>query len=324
MRAPSPLDILARHPALQRREHAAVIGAGTIGASWTALFLAHGMAVCVNDPAPDAEERVRSMIDQARPVFSELGLATDDLTERLSFTADVARAVDSADVVQENGPESVQFKRALWADVENTVSPDALLLSSTSGIKATAMAKYMRDPTRVLVGHPFNPPHLVPLIEVVPGEQTSRAVVDEAVAFYTALGKRPLVLRKESPGFVANRLQSALFQECVHLVADGVVDIADLDAIVVNSIGLRWASGGPFLSFHLGGGTGGFPHFLEHLAPGMERMWEILGHPHFDEDTKDLLVHQVQQAYGDWSLAELEQRRDRLQIALLRVLHDER
>jgi len=231
-------------------------------------------------------------------------------------------ALDGVDVVQENGPENMAFKRDVWARAENAVGPDTLLLSSTSGMRATAMAKQMTDPSRLLVGHPFNPPHLVPLVEVVPGEQTDPAVVDEAVAFYRALGKRPLVLRKEVPGFVANRLQSALFQECVHLVAEGVVTMADLDAVVTSSIGLRWAAAGPFLTFHLGGGQGGLPHFLAHLGPGMEGMWGVLGHPHLDEPTVNLLNEEVGRAYGDVPADELERRRDRMQLAILHALAD--
>ena len=319
---PSPHDVLAASKVLQRREHVAVIGAGTIGASWAALFLAHGLEVRVHDPAPDAEDRVLAMLGQAAPVLRALGLPADDLSERLRLASDLDDALDGVDVVQENGPENVRFKRDLWVTIEAAVGPETLLLSSTSGIRAGSMAKEMRDPTRVLVGHPFNPPHLVPLVEVVPGEHTRREVVEEAVAFYTALGKRPLVLRQEIPGFVANRLQSALFQECVHLVAEGVVDMADLDDIVTGSIGLRWAAAGPFLSFHLGGGPGGLPHFLEHLGPGMERMWSALGHPTLDEGTVALLDDQVRRAYGEHSIEELERRRDARQVAVLRALEE--
>ncbi|GAC1531983.1 MAG: 3-hydroxyacyl-CoA dehydrogenase NAD-binding domain-containing protein [Acidimicrobiales bacterium] len=313
-------DVLAESDVLRRREHVTVIGAGTIGASWAALFLAHGLDVRISDPAPDVEDRVHNMVAQAAPVLGELGLPVEDLTARLAFFPDLEEALNGADVVQENGPESVKFKRDLWVNVERLVEPHTLLLSSTSGIKASGMVKEMADRTRVLVGHPFNPPHLVPLVEVVPGPETSAEVVAEAVAFYAALGKRPLVVRKEMPGFVANRLQSALFQECVHLVAEGVVDMADLDDIVTSSIGLRWAAAGPFLTFHLGGGTGGLPHFLDHLGPGMDLMWGVLGHPHLDEATLSLLKEQVAAAYGDRSLEDLEQRRDGMQIAIMHAL----
>ena len=316
-----PGDVLASSEVLGRRERVALIGAGTIGASWTALFLAHGLEVRVCDPAPDVEARVTATIDEVAPILAALGLPADGLTARLRFEADVERAVDGADVVQENGPEDVEFKRTLWARVERVVAPTTLLLSSTSGITATAMAKGMTDPTRLLVGHPFNPPHLVPLVEVVPGAQTDASVVDEAVAFYTALGKRPLVLRKEVPGFVANRLQSALFQECVYLVAEGVVGMDDLDDVVTSSIGLRWAAGGPFLTFHLGGGQGGLPHFLTHLGPGTEWMWKKgLGHPTLDEPTVQLLVAELQRSYGDRSIEELARCRDEMQVAILRAL----
>jgi ketoreductase RED1 len=317
----APADVLAASDVLRRREHVAVIGAGTIGASWTALFLAHGLEVRVSDPAPDVEERVHATLDEVAPILGALGLPAEGLTSRLRFEGDVESAVDGADVVQENGPENVKFKRSLWATVERVVAPTTLLLSSTSGITATAQVKDMTDPTRVLVGHPFNPPHLVPLVEVVPGESTAPAVVDEAVAFYAALGKRPLVLRKEVPGFVANRLQSALFQECVHLVADGVVGMDDLDDVVTSSIGLRWAAGGPFLTFHLGGGQGGLPHFLTHLGPGTEWMWKnALGHPSLDEDTVKILVTELERSYGDRSIEELARRRDELQVAILHAL----
>lgn len=321
MTTPTPADVLAANDVLQRRERVAVIGAGTIGASWAALFLAHGLEVRISDPAPDVETDVRETIAGIAPILSALGLPTADLTDRLIFAADLEGAVDGSDVVQENGPEDIGFKRELWASVEKIVAPTTLLLSSTSGIKATAQAKHLDDPGRIVVGHPFNPPHLVPLVEVVPGEQTPQGIVDEVVAFYTALGKQPLVLRKEVPGFVANRLQSALFQECVHLVAEGVVSMDDLDAVVTSSIGLRWAAAGPFLTFHLGGGAGGLSHFLEHLGPGMEGMWkQALGHPELNDATKEILLGELDAAYGDQSIDDLARRRDEAQVGIMRSL----
>jgi ketoreductase RED1 len=309
---------------LDRRRRVAVIGAGTIGASWAALFAAAGLEVRVHDPSEDTPARLDSMWQQAAPVLADLGFDPSDPADRLQAVGSLEEALEGADVVQENGPEDVRFKRQLWATAEQIVRADALLVSSTSGIRASAQSKEMNDRSRVLVGHPFNPPHLVPLVEVVPAPETRNELVDEAVAFYRALGKRPLVVRKEVPGFVANRLQSALFRECVHLVADGVVDIADLDQIVTASLGLRWATGGPFLSFHLGGGPGGLPHFLRHLGPGMESMWGILGDPRLDQDTVDLLERQIASAYGDSSIESLERRRDRQQVSVLQALSSSR
>ncbi len=321
MSTPTPADVLTANDVLQRRERVAVIGAGTIGASWAALFLAHGLEVRISDPAPGVEANVRDAIAGIAPTLNALGLPTAGLTARLIFADDVESAVDGADVVQENGPEDIGFKRQLWATVEPIVGPNTLLLSSTSGIKATAQAKHLKNPGRIVVGHPFNPPHLVPLVEVVPGEQTEQAIIDEVVAFYSALGKQPLVLRKEVPGFVANRLQSALFRECVHLVAEGVVAMDDLDAVVTSSIGLRWAAAGPFLTFHLGGGSGGLAHFLEHLGPGMEGMWkQALGHPELDEATKEILLGELDAAYGDQTIDELARRRDQAQVGIMQSL----
>ncbi len=319
--ARTPADVMAHNEVLQRREHAAVIGAGVIGASWAALFLAHGLEVRVNDPDPDADAKVRAVIEEATPALAALGLPTDGITDRLRIEPDLAEAVSGADIIQENGPEKVSFKRSLWASIEQAAPAHALLLSSTSGIMATSMAKEMRDPTRLLIGHPFNPPHIVPLVEIVPGEKTAQEQVDEAVAFYEALGKRPLVLHKEVPGFVANRLQSAIFQECVYLVSEGVVGMDDLDDVVTSSLGPRWAAGGPFVSFHLGGGQGGFEHFLTHLGPGMEYMWKnFLGHPSFDDETKRYLIDDLNRSYGDRTIDELAAERDRLQVAVLDAL----
>lgn len=179
----------------------------------------------------------------------------------------------------------------------------------------------MEQPERLIVGHPFNPPHLVPLVEIVPGEKTSEATVRQAKAFYAALGKKPQVLRKEIPGFVANRLQSAIFRECVYLVAQGVVTEQELDDIVTSSIGLRWAVGGPFRTFHLGGGPAGLPHFIEHLGRAMEaNMWPALGNPTFDDTTVATLVNQANEAFGGGTVEELAAERDRAQIALMRAL----
>ncbi|MFF7385459.1 3-hydroxyacyl-CoA dehydrogenase NAD-binding domain-containing protein [Streptomyces griseoluteus] len=304
--------------------NATVIGAGVIGTSWAALFLAHGLHVTVADPRPDAEEQVLAGIEEIVPTLAALGLPTDGLTDRLRFEPDLAAAVADADLVQENGPERLGVKQEIWRTVEEAAPAHALFATSTSGVPATAIAEALEQPERLVVGHPFNPPHLVPLVEVVPGERTSPETVERACALYTALGKKPQVLRKEIPGFVANRLQSALFREAVHLVAEGVVTEAELDAIVTDSIGMRWAVAGPFSTFHLGGGPGGLPHFLTHLGTQMAAGWPHLGRPALDEPTVALLTQQAQDAFGGESVAELAERRDRAQIALMDALGQDR
>ncbi|MGW5043607.1 3-hydroxyacyl-CoA dehydrogenase family protein [Streptomyces griseoluteus] len=304
--------------------NATVIGAGVIGTSWAALFLAHGLRVIVTDPRPEAEQQVRAGVEEIAPSLAALGLPTEGLTDRLRFEPDLAAAVADADLVQENGPERLGVKQEIWRTVEEAAPAHALLATSTSGVPATAIAEALEQPERLVVGHPFNPPHLVPLVEVVPGERTAPETVERACALYTALGKKPQVLRKEIPGFVANRLQSALFREAVHLVAEGVVTEAELDAIVTDSIGMRWAVAGPFRTFHLGGGPGGLPHFLTHLGTQMAAGWPHLGRPALDEPTVTLLTRQAQDAFGTESVAELAERRDRAQIALMNALGEDR
>src|SRR6476646_3421585 len=305
---------------LERYSTVTVIGAGVIGASWTAVFLAHGLTVIVNDPRDDVEAIVNDYIRKASPTLKALGLSTRNLTAKLRFEADLDRAVATADLVQENGPERIEFKQDLWARIEQHVPAHALLLSSSSAKTATEQAIKMKNPRRLLIGHPFNPPHLIPLVEVVPGEQTEPGAVADAVAFYKAVGKVPRVLRKEIQGFVANRLQRAIFRECCHLVREGVVTVDELDDIVTSSIGLRWAADGPFRSFHLGGGPGGFPAFFRQFAPGMEAAWKSQAPVALDEKAQKPIIAQAEASFAAAPVEQLEAERDAKQLAILRAL----
>jgi ketoreductase RED1 len=305
---------------LSRYSRVAVIGAGVIGASWTAVFLAHGLSVVVNDPREDVEDVVADYIGKAGPTLRALGLPTEGLEKKLRFEADLERAVADVDVVQENGPERIEFKQDLWARIGRAVPSHALLLSSSSAKTATEQSLKMQNATRLLVGHPFNPPHLIPLVEVVPGERTDPRAVKDAVAFYTALGKVPRVLRKEIQGFVANRLQRAIFRECCHLVLEGVVTVDELDDIVTSSIGLRWAADGPFRSFHLGGGPGGFPAFFKQFAPGMEAAWRSQAPVTLDEKSQKTIIAQAEASFAANPPETLEAERDAKQLAILRAL----
>ncbi len=256
----------------------AVVGTGVIGASWARLFLAHGLDVVATDPAPGAEEQLRSALE---------GTPTD----RLRFVADAGVAAAAADFVQENGPEREDVKHALFAVLDEAARPDVVLASSSSGLLPTVIARGCpRHPERVVVGHPFNPPHLIPLVEVVPGRDTAPEVVDRAVAFYTSVGKRPIRLAREVPGHVANRLQAALWQEAYSLVERGIATVADIDAAIANGPGLRWAVLGPFLNQHLSGGAGGLAHVLAHLGPPTEEWWRDLGRVHLTPELAETLV----------------------------------
>jgi len=302
-------------------KNATIIGAGAIGLSWTALFLANGLKVTINDPRPDIEQTAITGIKEVIPGLNSLGYDMENFANNLYFEKDVHKAVATADIIQENGPENVAFKQDLFASFEDYLKPTALVLSSSSGIPSTIFTAKMKNAGRVLLGHPFNPPHLIPLVEVVPGERTSKEAVEETLKFYTAIGKSPILIEKEITGFVANRLQAALFRESVYLVSTGVVSMENLDKIVSSSIGLRWAAAGPFKTFTLGGGPGGLPHFLQHLGPGLESLWKILGDPHFDQPTVDLLIKQVNESYAKTPYEELTKERDEQQLAIMKSLN---
>jgi carnitine 3-dehydrogenase len=286
----------------------AVVGTGVIGASWAALFLANGLDVVATDPAPGAEDRLRADV-------AATGL---DARGRLSFVDDVAEAVTDADFVQENGPERIEVKHDLFAAMDASARPDVVLASSSSGLLPSAIATACpAHPERVLVGHPFNPPHLLPLVEVVPGERTGEEAVERAMAFYTELGKKPIRLRHELPGHVANRLQAALWREAYSLVDRGVATVADIDTAIANGPGLRWALLGPFAVQHLSGGPGGIAHVLEHLGPPTEAWWRDMGDPSLTPELVDKIVAGVDAELDGTDPAELVARRDAALRALL-------
>ncbi len=289
----------------------AVVGAGAIGASWAALVLARGLDVVATDPAPGAEERLR---ENVRLRLEELGAPPPG--DRLGFSADTATGVAGADLVLECGPERLELKRELFGVLGEATPPDVLLASSSSGLAPSDFQGGCHHPERVLVTHPFNPPHLVPLVEVVGGEQTSEEAVESAMAVMRHLGKRPIRLRRELPGHVANRLQAALWREAYHLVGTGVVSVADLDRAISSGPGLRWALLGPFATQHLSGGPGGLEHVLEHLGPPMVQWWDDLGTPDLTPELVDLLVAGVREELGGRE-AEVTARRDRALRELL-------
>ncbi|MFF4604061.1 3-hydroxyacyl-CoA dehydrogenase NAD-binding domain-containing protein [Streptomyces sp. NPDC001339] len=296
---------------------AAVIGAGTIGLGWTALFASAGLTVRVNSRRADAEAHVRRAFELYAGSLPGGPADPEALFARLEFEPDVARAVEGADVVQENAPENLALKQELFATIGAAAPSHALLLSSTSTLLPDDLGARMTDPGRLLVAHPFNPPHIVPLVEIVTGRRTGPRVVEEAMAFYRGLGKTPVVLRRAVPGFVANRLQSALLRESIHLVREGVVSVAELDEIVISSIGGRWAAVGPFRAFHLGGGPGGLRHWFEHLGAGLEKSWEGLGNPPVDEETVATILSQAEEAFGNRAYEELAAERDAKQTRVI-------
>jgi len=296
----------------------AIIGTGVIGASWAALFLAKGLDVVATDISPDAEVRLRAYIDQVWPALETLGVAAGASRSRLTFTTDLTAAVSGVDLVQENGPERIDFKKVLYKQLDELLPPDTLIASSSSGLTMSEIQSACEHhPERCVIGHPFNPPHLIPLVEIVGGVKTSQDTIQRVTEFYTALGKRTIRLNKEVPGHVANRLQAALWREVVHLVSEGVVSVADADTAVCWGPGLRWGIMGPNMLFHLGGGQGGIEHFFDQFTGPMTAWWNVLGSPTITPELREKVIAGVREEAGSRSTDELAARRDEVLLGLL-------
>src|SRR5256714_2057085 len=257
----------------------AIVGTGVIGASWAAQSLARGFDVVATDPAPNAEASLRKYVDEAWGQLEAIGLSPGAARGRLTFTPDMKEALAQADLVQENAPERPDFKMKLYAEMDDVTPVDSLLASSSSGITPSVIQSKCKRPERILIGHPFNPPHIIPLVEVVGGTKTSPEAIQQAMAFYASIGKKPIYLRKELPGHVANRLQAALYREMVYLIEQDVLSVEEADVAVSYGPGLRWGVMGQSLQWHLGGGEGGINHFMEQLMDPLAAMMQTLGNP---------------------------------------------
>jgi carnitine 3-dehydrogenase len=295
-------------PDPQQIRHVACIGAGTIGAGWAAYFLSRGLSVAVTDPGSGAEALLHRIIDESWPSLEALGLPAGADRGKVKFFPTVAEAVKGAEFVQESAPDRLELKTALLAEVDGLLPPEIVIASSTSTFLPSALGAKCKHPERIIVGHPFAPAHLLPLVEVVGSEATPPEILDWACAFYAALGKRPLRLKKEIQSFIANRLQYAIQDEANRLIDAGVCDYADIDTAMTQGIGLRWAFMGPALCAHLGGGKGGLKHRLEHLG------WRG------SEQTKASLSAAVENLAGATPMDDLERWRDANLVAQRRAL----
>lgn len=303
-----------------------IVGTGVIGASWAALYLARGFDVVATDPAPNAEANLRKYIGEAWGQLKTLGLAPGAAQDRLTFTSDLRGAVSQADFVQENGPERQDFKIQLFADMDAAAPPDSLIASSSSGLTMSVLQSKCKHPERCVIGHPFNPPHIIPLVEVVGGTKTSPEAIQQAMAFYTSVGKKPIHLRKELPGHVANRLQAALYREVLYLIQQGVLSVAEADDAVSYGPGLRWGVMGPSLQWHVGGGSGGIQHFIDHLMDPLANMFKVLGTPEVTPELKQTIIDGVLAEAGNRSVDQLANEENEVLLGLLnlRAQRDER
>lgn len=297
-----------------------IIGTGVIGASWAALFLAKGLDVVATDVAPDAEPSLRHFVHTAWPALERLGLTAGASPLRLVFEADLAEAVKGADLVQENGPERIDFKKKLYCQLDELLPPDVIIASSSSGLTMSEIQSGCPShPERCVIAHPFNPPHLIPLVEIVGGAKTSEETIRRASEFYTALGKQTVRLHKEVPGHVANRLQAALAREVYHLVDQGVVSVADVDTALCWGPGLRWGIMGQVLLNHLGGGQGGMEHFLKQFTGPMTAWWKVLGSPQLTPELQEKLIAGVHAEVGSRSIDDLAADRDEVLLGFLEL-----
>jgi 3-hydroxyacyl-CoA dehydrogenase len=298
----------------------AIIGTGVIGASWTSLFLAKGLQVVATDVAPNAEGALRKFVETAWPALKRLGLSPGAVQSNLKFTADLAQAVKGADLVQENGPERIDFKKKLYEQLDELLSPDVIIASSSSGLTMSEIQSGAGShPERCVIAHPFNPPHLIPLVEIVGGAKTSEATIRRASEFYTSIGQRTVRLNKEMPGHVANRLQAALAREVYYLVSEGVVSAADVDTALCWGPGLRWGVMGNLMLNHLGGGPGGIEHFFQQFTGPMTAWWKTLGSPALTPEVQRKLVDSVHAEVGSRTIEELAAERDEILLGLIEL-----
>src|SRR5712675_836482 len=297
----------------------AIVGTGVIGASWAAQYLARGFDVIATDPAPNAEANLRHFVEEAWPMLTVIGLSPGARGDRLSFTPNMKEALSQADFVQENGPERPDFKIKLFADIDDATPTDSIIASSSSGLTMTVIQSNCKRPERCVIGHPFNPPHIIPLVEVVGGAKTSPEAIQQAMAFYASIGKKPIYLRKEFPGHVANRLQAALYREILYLIQQGVLSVSEADDAVSFGPGLRWGVMGQSLQWHLGGGPGGIRHFMEHLMEPLQGMMKSLGTPNITPKLKQTVVDGVMREAGGRSVEQLAQEENAVLMGLLKL-----
>ncbi|MEX1216132.1 L-carnitine dehydrogenase [Saccharospirillum sp.] len=302
--------------------HLAVIGTGVIGNGWIARALARGWSVTAFDPDPEAPARTRAFIDNAWESLTRMGLAEGAHRDRLTFTDNLEAAVDGADLVQENVPERLPLKQSILSQLDAAARPDVIIGSSTSGFKPTDLQRDCTQlPGRVIVAHPFNPVYLLPLVELVGGSATAPEQTEYARALYQELGMRPLVVRREIEGHIADRLMEALWREALHLVNDGVATTEEIDAAVIYGCGLRWSLMGTFLTFHLAGGEPGMRHMLEQFGPALKLPWTRLKAPELTDELIEQVVTGCEHQAAGRTVGELDRRRDDFLVELLDLVH---
>jgi len=297
-----------------------VVGTGVIGNGWIARFISNGYHVTAYDPAEGAEERINKALEKAWPILKKAGLSPEASRQHLTFESNLEKAVKNADLIQENVPEREDMKRQVLADIDSYTKPDAIISSSTSGFKPSMLQADCTHPERVIVAHPFNPVYLIPLVEIVGGEKTDAAVIERARIFFESLNMKPLVIRKEIEGHVADRLMEAIWREALHIVNDNIATTEEVDASIIYGPGLRWALMGPFMTLHLAGGDQGMRHMLHQFGPALKLPWTKLIAPELTDDLATKVIDGCEQQTKGYDMGELEERRDDFLIELNELL----
>jgi 3-hydroxyacyl-CoA dehydrogenase len=296
-----------------------IVGTGLIGSSWAAQYLARGFDVIATNPDSNAEFKLRKNIDSAWEELTIIGLSAGATRDRLTFNSNMKEPLSDADFVQENGPESPDFKIKLFAEIDEATPSESIIASSSSGITMSVIQSGCRHPERCVIGHPFNPPHVIPLVEVVGGKKTSPEAIQQAIAFYASIGKKPIYLRKEFPGHAANRLQAALYREILYLIEQGVLSVEDSDAAVSWGPGLRWGLMGQNMLWHIGGGEGGIQQFMDKFMDPLATLMKNLGNPEVTTELKQNIIGGVMQEAGNRSVKQLAQEENEMLLQLINL-----
>ncbi|GHD04912.1 carnitine 3-dehydrogenase [Tianweitania populi] len=300
---------------------AACIGGGVIGAGWVARLVLNGIDVALYDPDPQASRKVDEVLAGARRAYLQMVPSGLPKEGRVTYVSTVAEAVGDADFIQESVPERLDLKHKVLAEIDAHARPDALIGSSTSGIKPTEMASALQHPERLVVAHPFNPVYLLPLVEIVGGEKTAPEFIDKAKAVYASIGMKPVVIRKEIEAFVGDRLLEAIWRESLWLIKDGITTVEELDDIIRYSFGLRWAQMGLFQTYRIAGGEAGMRHFMEQFGPCLSWPWtKLTDVPEFNDELVDLIAGQSDEQSGHYTIRELEKIRDDNLVAIMGTL----
>lgn len=308
-------------------KNVAILGTGTVGASWATFFASKGIPVRMYDVDPSILEKGIRKAKENLSTLVEYGLLDKSMLDRamgnVLSTDNLPEMVEGADYIQESVLENYEVKKRVFHELDSLASPDAILASSSSGLLMSEIQSVTDNPERCLIAHPFNPPHLVPLVELVPGRQTDPELVQFVKSFFEGLGKIPVALKKEAPGHIANRLAAALWRESIEIVTRGIASVEDVDKALYAGPGIRWALMGQHLIYHLGGGEGGYEYFIDHIGKAFGDLWKDMPTwTEISDDSKKILVQGIEDATGDKSLAELAQWRDKKIVDLIKVIYE--